>query len=292
MRPILFATCLEQPAYQPSDALAAAALEARGASVRAVPWNGPADAFVDEAAIVVRSTWDYARAGAEFAGWLDGLSARPHVFNPPALMLWNLSKRYLEELQEAGVVLPPTRFAPPTRAAVDAAIDALGVDEAVVKPAIDAGAEGLSRVRRGDDTAAAVEKLRGADALVQAYVPAIATLGETSFIFIGGAYSHAIAKSPKAGDIRVQEEHGGVSVRAEARGFAVDEARRIVRLIEDRAGAPALYARVDAIVDGESAMLDERFRLMEVELIEPDLFFHVAPDGAERFADALLAQLS
>ncbi len=279
---IVFATCLAQPALQKSDATLAAACERRGVSVRPAPWNGDQAAFGEADAVVVRSTWDYQETPEAFAAWLKGLEGGRPVFNPLAMMRANMSKRYLLALAEKGAPLPPARLVEPDAEAIAAAMDELGLAEAVVKPEFGATASGLSLVARGDKAglAAAARKM-AMPGLVQALVPEIAARGETSFIFIGGAFAHAVTKRPKPGEIRCQAEHGGSAEIASAPDWAVAEARSILGLIS---GEP-LYARVDAV------MLDGELRLMEVELIEPELFFTYAPEAAERFADALIERL-
>ena len=116
---------------------------------------------------------------------------------------------------------------------------------------------------------------------VQALIPEISTLGEASLVFIAGEYSHAVTKRPKSGEILCQADHGGSTGTAIAPDWAISEARRVLTMVP---GEP-LYARVDAVI------LDHAFQLMEVELIEPELFFTYAPDGADRLATALLDRL-
>lgn len=289
MSSIVFATCLEQPDYQPSDALAAEALRRRGVDVAPAPWNGPQAPFADADLVVVRSTWDYMKAPDAFRAWLQGVDPA-RTLNAPTMMLWNLSKRYLAHLSRAGAPLPPTVFVAPHAGDLARAIDGLGVEEAVVKRIESAGGIGLSRVRAGDagDIAAAVEALAGAAGMVQPLLPAIRTAGETSFVFIDGVFSHAVVKRPPAGEILCQEEHGGVTAPAAPSSAAIDEAARILSLCHAPDGPP-LYARVDAIVEGPP--LDERLTLMEVELIEPELFFGRAPAAADAFAGAVVNKL-
>lgn len=284
---IVFATCLAQPALQPSDAVLARALEAHGLTVRPAPWNGDREAFDGADAIVIRSTWDYQEAPEAFAAWLARLGDGRAVFNPPAMMRANMSKRYLLDLAAKGAPLPATRWTAPRPGAIAEAMDEMGLAEAVAKPEFGATASGLSRVRRDDaaslEAAAAKMAMPG---LVQALVPEIASAGETSFVFIGGDFTHAVTKRPKPGEIRCQAEHGGSAALAEPPAGAVAEARAILGLIP---GEP-LYARVDAVA------LDDGLRLMEVELIEPELFFTYAPGSPEcgaaaRFARALLERL-
>lgn len=282
MPEIIFVTCNEYPDLQMSDALVADGLEAAGASVRAAPWNGDQRAFDGADLIVVRSTWDYPLAIDDFRRWLGGLENDPRVVNHPALMRWNFTKRYLMWLGVEGAPLPPTRFAAPNPRDIAAAMDQLEVDEAVVKPIIGATASGLSIVRRDDAAGLAdAAALLGQACLVQPLIPEIATHGEISLIYIDGAFAHAVVKRPKPGDIRVQEDHGGVTAPTTPSPAMIAKGAEIVKMLPI---AP-LYARVDAVV------LDETLQLMEVELIEPELFFTHAPAAADLLAAALLKKL-
>ncbi len=281
MKNIVFASCAAKPFSGHGDAPLVAAFEARGCVVREAAWNGPQGAFADADAIVIRSTWDYQDMPGAFDAWLASLEGR-RVFNDPALMRANMSKRYLLDLAARGAPLPPTRLVSPDAASIAAAMDALGLAEAVVKPEYGATASGLSRVRRDERSGlAAAAAAMGMPGLVQALVPEIATAGETSFIFVDGGFTHAVTKRPKSGEIRCQAEFGGLSEAASPPDWAVEEARRILALI----GGDPLYARVDAV------LLDGRRRRLEVELIEHELCVTYAPSSADRFADALLQRL-
>lgn len=52
-----------------------------------------------------------------------------------------------------------------------------------------------------------------------------------------------------------------------------------------RFGEPPLYARIDMLADAAGAP-----RLLELEAVEPCLYFNVEPDAAERMADAVLLE--
>lgn len=291
MREIVFVTCNAMPELTESDALVAAALEAQGASVTRAPWNGQQSPFAQADLIVMRSTWDYTSHYQAFAEWLDTLGAYKSVVNSPSLMRWNMTKGYLLELVQKGAPMPPTLTVKPDAGSVAAAMDALGIDEAVVKPQIGATASGLSIARANDDAslAAAAARLGAAtgdmDGLIQPLITEIRDIGETSMIFIEGEFSHAVVKRPNSGDIRVQEEHGGRTELVDPPIWAIAAGARILDLLPE----PAFYARVDAVI------LDETLKLMEVELIEPELFFTYSPEAdfgaADRFAAALIQRL-
>ncbi|MBI1391265.1 MAG: hypothetical protein GC152_00860 [Alphaproteobacteria bacterium] len=279
---IAFVTCLEKPAFQPSDRLAAEALAKRGVEVSPVPWNANGSDFEGWDAIVVRSTWDYVGREASFLAWLLSLDKRPNVYNPSRLMRWNLSKRYLARLGWQGVPIVPTRFVAPSPTDILVGMEQLGLVEAVVKPVFGASGIGLSIVRADDPEGllVAAAKLRSAG-MVQPVLSEIGDVGETSFVFFDGIFSHAINKRPAPGAILCQEEHGGVSVRLDPAPAAIEAARNVL----DKLPIAPLYARIDAIVD------NDRFMIMEAELIEPELFIGLAPTAADVFADAIMARL-
>lgn len=284
-RTVAFATCLRDPELEDDDLHAARAIEIEGGRVVAAPWNGPFAPFAAADLVVVRSTWDYWDHVDAFAAWLDRLGTLPRVANDPALMRWNLDKRYLLELAARGAPLAPTRLVDPTAESLAAAMDAGGLAEAVVKPVVGAGASGLSRVRREDRAGldAAAAALGGAG-LLQALIPEIATAGETSLVYFDGAFSHAVVKRPKAGDIRIQEQHGGRTEAVVAPASAIAAGARILSLLPNA----ATYARVDVVLRETAPGVDPALWLMEVEVLEPSLYLdHAPPASARAFAAAL-----
>ncbi|MEO1654892.1 MAG: hypothetical protein AAFU64_15200, partial [Bacteroidota bacterium] len=117
--------------------------------------------------------------------------------------------------------------------------------------------------------------------LLQKFLPEIKENGEWSLIFFNGRFSHAVQKKPKKGDFRVQEEYGGESLAQIPPSYLIREARNIIQLF-----APdSLYARVDGLD------IQEAFYLMELELIEPELFLHLHPQGHSNFVEAIRQRL-
>jgi glutathione synthase/RimK-type ligase-like ATP-grasp enzyme len=219
-----------------------------------------------------------------FLAWLRALEARGvRVANGVDALAWNLHKRYLLELQrEHGVPIPPTRLIRQGEpASLESLMAELGTTQVVVKPAISLSAHDTTRHLAwspGAEAAFAAQCARG-DVLVQAFVPAIAS-GEYSLVFFAGRYSHAVLKTPAARDFRVQDDHGGAKRAVEPPPAVVAQAERVLAAT----GATHAYARVDGVMAGTT------FLLMELELIDPELFFLLADRAApERFADAIQA---
>ncbi len=278
---IIFATCRHKPALTPSDELVAAQLRARGVSVTAAPWDSVVPAQLDEVTVCLRSTWDYHTRSEEFRRWIMALRAHGvRVVNPAETVLWNMDKECLGWLEARGITIPETRWIPPGSIVdVHALLREAGWERAVLKPRVSATAYGTHLV--GPGTVLGDEQLlalRSGGALLQAFVPEIQSAGEMSLVFIDGAFSHAVIKRPSSGDFRVQHEFGGTADLADATDASRDFGSRVLAAI------PVVwaYARVDVVVTGLGPLL------MELELIEPDLFFTFHPDGASRLGNALL----
>ncbi|MDX2013235.1 MAG: hypothetical protein SFW67_23770 [Myxococcaceae bacterium] len=263
-----------------------AALGARGVEVEPVVWSRPFDAGRFDA-LVIRSPWDWYKHREAFRGFVASLAAlRTPVFNPPAMLARYQDKTYFRELAALGLDTVPTAFfTPESLDALPAELARRGWQRAVLKPSFTANAYGAQRF----EAAQVDEVVRQAKAhlvdsewMLQPYVDGIEARGEWSLVFFGGRYSHAVQKRPKAGDYRVQPDHGGQSLLAEPPGAFIEAAERIVS-----ASVPeALYARVDGVEH------EGRFRLMELEVVEPELFFRLHPDAPARFADALVTRLA
>lgn len=232
------------PELAEDDRLLLAHLDAR-----AVVWDDPAVDWRAFDAVVIRSTWDYHKRIGEFRAWIDRLDASgARLWNPPALLRWNTHKRYLIDLAARGVNVVPT----------------LLTSRVVVKPAVSATAYRTHVLDPFEQ-----------EMLVQPFIDEVITGGEWSLIFFAGAFSHAVIKRARAGDFRVQSEFGGTSEVATPDASLIEDARNILRTIEE----PWLYARVDAVVR------DGRLLLMELEMTEPSLFLD--EHSAKRFADAI-----
>jgi glutathione synthase/RimK-type ligase-like ATP-grasp enzyme len=279
---IVLATCLAWPDLSASDRCLAAILSGRGHRVVGAPWNGPFLPFAGAAAVVVRSSWDYHHAPDAYRAWLARLPP-DRTFNAPDLIRWNISKAHLLDLGARGARVPRSRLVAATPAAVADALVSLGLDEAVLKPAIGASGLGVERVRRGDEARAlARARLHKTmdEALVQEFVAGIEG-GELAGVFFEGVFSHGLRRVPAPGEFRINDLYGGRMEATTLSETVVREMSAVLALVP----APALYARVDGVAG------DAGFTLMEVEVNEPGLGMDLVPGTADRFADALLARL-
>jgi glutathione synthase/RimK-type ligase-like ATP-grasp enzyme len=283
MKTIAFATYDESPSLTDDDRAAAAALEARGARVRAAVWDDPKVAWREFDAVVVRSCWDYHLRPREFLAWVDALEAAGvALWNPPAVVRWNVEKTYLRDLARRGVpVVPTVWLGPGEEPGLAAVLEREGWARAVVKPTVSLSAYETwvtSAERASGDEPAARRMLARGGVMVQPFLEEVVAGGEWSVVFFGGAYSHAVLKRPAAGDFRTQSDFGGSKTVADPPARVLDAARRAL----DAVDGPLLYARVDGVEVGG------RLLLMELELVDPELFFSKVPEAGARFADALL----
>lgn len=258
-------------------------LRARGVEAEVVIWSDPSVDWGRYDLAAVRSAWDYFERADEFRAWLDRMKqAAIPLQNPIPLIRWNMDKLYLRELSERGVRIVPTAFFERgQRADLLALLKQRGWADAVVKPTVSGGAYRTHRTSHSD--AAALQPTFDAlvdevGALVQPFVPEIQTEGEWSLFFFAGAFSHAVLKVPAKDEYRVQPQFGGQAHRVTPDEEMLADAQRIVAL----APTPLLYARVDGVRSGG------RLMLMELEAIEPYLFFAAAPEAMDRYVDALI----
>jgi glutathione synthase/RimK-type ligase-like ATP-grasp enzyme len=245
-------------------------------------WSDAAVDWGSFDALVIRTPWDYFERAAEFRAWLDArLASGVLICNAGEILDWNYDKRYLQDLEAAGVPLVPTLcIQRGEQADVAALARDRGWSEIVVKPTISGGAYRTYRFLVEDAAAYAKEidaTLADRGVLVQPFLPEILSDGELSLLFFDGVYSHAVCKRPRPGDYRVQFQFGGTTEAVEVEPALVEQARACVL------AAPSLpvYARVDGVVK------DGRFLLMELEVFEPLMFLARHPEAPGRFARAV-----
>ncbi|MFH8972505.1 RimK family alpha-L-glutamate ligase [Streptomyces sp. NPDC017890] len=259
------------------------ALEEAGARASAEVWD---DDGVDWGAFdlaVIRSTWDYSWRAGEFTAWAEKCGAATRLANPAGVVRWNTDKRYLGDLAAAGVPTVPTRYSAPGEAP-----DLPGDHEYVVKPTSGAGARFAARYTP-DEHATAVRQVErmhaeGLTAMVQPYVRGIDTAGERALQFFGGRPLHASRKGAVLTPGTPYDERKVAHPGLEPWTPAPAELAVAESALAAVPGAPELlYARVD-LVDGADGP-----QVMELELVEPNLFLWLHERSLPRVVEAVLA---
>ncbi|MGH3680410.1 MAG: hypothetical protein ACRDT2_09200 [Natronosporangium sp.] len=290
---VALVTCADLPELEPDDRALVPALGRLGVAAVAAVWDDPAVDWSGFGLVVLRSPWDYPDRRAEFLAWAAGV---PALANPLDVVTWSTDKRYLVELDLAGLPVVPTSWL-----ASDDAWQPPRTGEWVVKPAVGVGSKSCGRYRLADPVhrrlaGAHVARLQQAGQLVmvQPYQRAVDRYGETAVLFLadpaGGGlrYSHAVRKGPMlAGPDRPSPE----LYRPEQITERVPSAAELSlarRVLAEIPGGPdrLLYARVDLIPGA-----DGRPQLVELELAEPSLFLGHEPGAAARLAAAIAARL-
>ncbi len=249
-----------------------------GWSVEEIPWNRPHTDWGRYDAVVIRSAWDYQTAPEMFLATLEQIDSATKLYNPLGICRWNLNKRYLRDLEAKGVPIVPTHWLNGLdQRSIEAVMETCSALRLVAKPLIGANADDTFVLESEDAISwqPAISVFADREVMLQPFVDAIQVEGEYSLFYFGGQFSHAILKRPADGDFRVQEEHGGIIRSVTPAADLIQVGKQAVAAI----GVTLLYARVDLVrlESGQPA-------LIELELIEPSLYFQEFPDSTELFA--------
>ena len=287
MAHIALLTLEDRTGYVIDDALVVEELVRRGLHAVEIPWSASDVDWHRFDLVIVRTTWDYHLRPAEFLERLAVIEASGATLeNPRDLIVWNFDKRYLRDLAARGVPIVPSVWSDAPDTGDFAALFAhLGSSEIVVKPVVSANAMDTFRLRAPIDAATLATLERTFDSrpwLAQPFVQSVLTDGEISLFYFGGTLSHAVRKVPRSGDFRVQEDHGGDITPHEITNEMRVTADRVVQAITPT----PLQARVDLV-----RLADGTLALMELEMIEPSLYFRCDAASPARFADAVATVL-
>jgi hypothetical protein len=287
VRRIAFLTMHDPSGFVIDDELAVLPLARRGILAETIPWDRPGMDWRQFELVLIRSTWDYHHSAEAFLRVLESIEhAGVRLENGSEIVRWNMRKTYLRDLAARGIEIVPTFWrdglAPGELVPL---FEELRSDEAVIKPVMGANAQGAWRLDAARVRALASEIeawFAGRPLMMQPFERGVVEEGEYSMIYLNGHHSHTILKKPKAGDFRVQEEHGSkiTLVTPEPALLAAGEAAIAA------VGQRLLYARADLVRS------EETFRVMELELVEPSLYLRIDAGAAERFADAIASLLA
>lgn len=248
--------------------------------MRVLAWDDPGASFEGADIAVVRSTWNYITKRDAFCAWAERTARATRLLNPADVLIRNTDKIYLRDLVTAGIAVVPTVFADQgaDAGAVLEEVRASGHEDVVIKPRISAGSFGTRRfalsTTQEEARAFLAEHVAERPMMIQPYQRAVDTTGERSLVFIDGAFTHCMRKSP-----RFSGEPFVITgpLPPDADELALAE-RALAHVASD-----LLYARVDMVRDDGGAV-----RIMEIELTEPFLFLGAEPRALERIADAIV----
>lgn len=273
MMKICFLSCDSLAGYVVDDGILKAQLESEGHSVATVSWSKKTDWSAFDC-VVIRTTWDYMERPKEFFATLREISQATRLFNDLKTIEWNIHKKYLSSLEKKGVTIVPTIF---FAHGESPEIPESWGEKIVIKPAISAGSYKTTvTTKKAVSDGSALRGLSPGDWMCQPFLQQIQD-GEISLIYFQKTFSHALLKIPKAGDFRVQEEFGG-DVRPLTPSAQLME---LGATVVNSVPAELLYARVDVVP------YHGHFALMELELIEPSLYFRSSDEAAKNFSKAL-----
>lgn len=281
MKKAAFLTMEDLTGFECYDDLLIKPLNHLGWSVENIPWQKKDIDWNNFNAVIVRSTWDYQSDPENFLKVLnriDESSAR--LENSLSILKWNMNKNYLRDLKNKGIKIVDTIWEKSFRPEkTDDYFSKLKTEEIIIKPNISGNADNTFRIKRSEINlfnAELKEIFANREFMVQPFNNNIITEGEYSHFYFGGKYSHSILKTPKENDFRVQEEHGGIINSVEPNGDQITAAENILGKINPL----PLYARIDFV-----RTAGNNFALMELELIEPSLYFNMDKESPVRFAE-------
>ncbi|WP_339889151.1 ATP-grasp domain-containing protein [uncultured Flavobacterium sp.] len=279
---IALLTCQALPNLTDSDQLLIPALAKHNIEAYPVIWDDKTIIWTDFDYLVFRNTWDYFEKEEEFNSWLNSLKKLGiKTLNSIEIIEQNKHKFYLKDLEQKGIKIIPTQFISKTNHQNLKEILPKHWKKSVIKPAFSAGSY-LTEVFNNDNLEAIELKYKTIasqkDMLIQEFMPQIQTLGETSFIFLNKKFSHCVNKKPIENEFRIQVQFGGKYTLVHPSEDLIQQAQKIIDTFQGN----LLYARVDGIV------IENEIHLMEVECIEPDLYFNLAQNSQVQFVTSLL----
>lgn len=275
-------TCARLPELLESDQKLIPLFAKHSIHAKAVIWDDESVDWTQFDYLIFRNTWDYYQKEIAFNLWLNKIELLGiKTLNPISIIQKNKHKFYLKELEKDGISILPTIFLEKNSTSNLHDLIPSNWEKIVIKPAFSAGSYLTKLIDRSEIESIQTEfkeHFETKDFLLQEFRPEIKDLGETSFIFFDGKFSHVVNKKPIENDFRVQIQYGGIYSLIEPNNDLLLQAELVLSKIPEK----LLYARVDGIV------IENKLHLMEIELIEPDLYFDLADGARERFVEAFL----
>lgn len=264
------------------DKLLIEPMKSAGWDAEEISWRNENINWNEFNAIIVRSTWDYQKDYKKFLEVLDKINnSSAHLENDFELMKWNMNKKYLFDLEQNGIRIVDTLWKNTFNFnEIKNSFYLFKTKEIIVKPNISANADNTFRLTKDEllNKMAELEKIfKNREFMVQPFMENIVDEGEYSLFFFNGDFSHCVLKKPKENDFRVQEEHGGKFKQVVPTEHQISIGKNIV----SKLSSLPLYARTDLV-----RTIDNDFALMELEVIEPSLYFNMDEESPIKFVKA------
>jgi len=285
---IALLTCQELEGYIAYEEHLDRALEKANIDFEWIIWTNWKDVdWGQYTAVLIRTTWDYQKRIDEFLEALTHISTKTKLFNSLETVKWNHSKDYLLEFNETKTKPVPTQEVHIIeKGDLFKLFERLNSEQIIIKPFISATAHDTFLLNKNNWEESLDEIIRVNQKkrmMVQPFLENIQKEGEYSLHFFDGEFSHAILKTPKEGDFRSQEEYSSNIQTVNPDQTMLNFAHEVLAHLDDK----LLYARVD-FVRTET----DDFNLMELELIEPSLYFAYGDGSAEKLVKALIKRIS
>ena len=263
------------------------ALEKKGLNVSKKDWTDPNFKWENTRYAIFRTTWDYFEKFNEFFDWIEKTKYKTTFINSSDIINWNINKKYLNDLANNGVNIPPTIFLNKNKKiTLSELFKETKWKEAVIKPAISGAARNTYRISANNCSKYEeifYNLITQENILFQEFMNNITSEGEISLIMIGNEYTHAVRKNAKDGDFRVQDDHGGSVIIHTASKEEILFAKHCIKATTFQ----PIFARVDIVSDNNNQL-----SLCELELIEPELWFRNNPKAATLLAEEIVNLIS
>ena len=263
------------------------ALEDLGIRSRRVDWSSKDFDWSSADNCLFRTTWDYFERWPEFSTWLNKVKSLTTLINSPKIIHWNTDKHYLKDLESKGCPVIETLYIPKgSNIPLSKMASQFDVTDVVVKPTVSGAGRHTYRITTSNINefeSTFLELNNSEDYMLQPFLPSVLDDGEATLVLFDGTFSHAIKKRAAKNEFRVQDDHGGTVHHHEATQEEIECAEQAFAACEET----PVYGRVD-MVKG----FDGKPKIMELELVEPELWLRFDDKAATKFARAIQKKIS
>ncbi len=262
------------------------ALENLGLKVNRLAWDDQSFDWTHTKFVLFRSTWDYFDRFDEFSTWLNKVSTKTTLLNSEKIIRWNMDKHYLLDLKKKGIhIIPTVYLEKDSKTSLKKIHKEHNWNHTILKPCVSGAARHTYKLdHQNIEQYEAVfqELLRKEAMMLQPFQNSIVEKGEISLVIINGIYTHAVLKKAKKGDFRVQDDWGGTVHTYTPNQKEIEFAENTVKACIEF----PVYARVDITTDN-----DGKLAIVELELIEPELWFRNNSPASDLLAKSIKKML-